>query len=488
MISSHTLTLRQRLGRAVKAHWKKALVTTASYYAIKLSVNKYRINAMQVYYQNKASLIGDKPIEEGWKPTHYTVILDLKSGKKDGRSSYENHVAPIYDAAGIRTKYIEVRNKQRLIDKMPEIPLDTTDGIIYVGDDGSFQNFLTYLYRRPDAHTLRNLPIGLIPTGTRSPIHEGIFNKEIVNSYTRSDDYRIVENICQATYASVLGVTTDVDMLCATSNTGKSIYSLGYLGWGMLGELSKEIGDTFDSRFSRFRSQFKLWRHVMLDKMPNQYTATIGYKIPNYILDEHPDNAKETPNSDGWISQTVDFNSLALSNVSNLYGMKITGENCNETIQNGLLTLCICPPVKTSKLYNLWQAVFERPFKSLVSENELIDSGKCINVSEFTIAANKNQLMFETPDIDWTSIMDKQPQPIKTPFFSGKKNAIKDENSAGVELLDVPLVLDTYAFDSLSMHVEIIHKGQIMFGTDSKTLFEDKAIRQSMFESLYVSQ
>ncbi|XP_005097881.2 ceramide kinase [Aplysia californica] len=115
------------------------------------------------------------------RPKRLLVFINPFGGKKKAPKIFDEKVRPLFELAGIYSEVIVTKRQYHARDVIEEYDLQTVDGLICVGGDGTFSELLNGLLDRVNAEagvsqTFRHKPvspslrIGIIPAGSTDAI------------------------------------------------------------------------------------------------------------------------------------------------------------------------------------------------------------------------------------------------------------------------------------------------------------------------------
>ncbi|KAJ8303484.1 hypothetical protein KUTeg_019880 [Tegillarca granosa] len=121
------------------------------------------------------------------RPRRLLVIVNPFGGAKNGRNVYNSIVSPLLTLANINTNVKFTEKPKHVTDIINNYDLDTIDGIVVCGGDGTYQECVDTLFKRLHNETGIDLnatdfkpkniqiPIGIVPTGTGNAIAENCY-------------------------------------------------------------------------------------------------------------------------------------------------------------------------------------------------------------------------------------------------------------------------------------------------------------------------
>ncbi|KAA8590459.1 hypothetical protein FQN60_014393 [Etheostoma spectabile] len=109
--------------------------------------------------------------------------------------------------------------------------MEQTDMLIVAGGDGTLQEVVTGLLRRPDQDTVCNTPIGFIPLGSHNSLSPSL--------HLLSDNK--VKDITSATLSILKGETVPLDVLQIKGEKEQPVFALMGLRWGTFRDVAATI-------------------------------------------------------------------------------------------------------------------------------------------------------------------------------------------------------------------------------------------------------
>ncbi|XP_012688555.1 acylglycerol kinase, mitochondrial [Clupea harengus] len=216
--------------RTLRNHWKKSTfaVCVLSYgghwlYG-KHSDHVLRREACQEAREYGRQLIG--PQEQLKKAT---VILNPAACSGKANNLFEKNAAPILHLAGVEVKLVKT-DYEGQAKKLMEL-MENTDMLIVAGGDGTLQEVVTGLLRRPDEGVFSRTPIGFIPLGSQNSLSYSL--------HPVTDDK--VKRITSATLSILKGETIPLDVLQIQGEKEQPVFALVSLRWGAFRDVAAKI-------------------------------------------------------------------------------------------------------------------------------------------------------------------------------------------------------------------------------------------------------
>uniref|UniRef100_A0A8C5ER68 Acylglycerol kinase, mitochondrial n=1 Tax=Gouania willdenowi TaxID=441366 RepID=A0A8C5ER68_GOUWI len=158
-----------------------------------------------------------------------TVILNPAACSGKANNLFEKNAAPILHLAGVEITVVKT-DYEGQAKKLMEF-MEQTDMLIVAGGDGTLQEVVTGLLRRPDYDTFSNTPIGFIPLGAQNSLSPSLH---------LSTDNK-VKNITSATLSILKGETIHLDVLQIKGDKDQPVFALMGLRWGAFRDVAATI-------------------------------------------------------------------------------------------------------------------------------------------------------------------------------------------------------------------------------------------------------
>nr|XP_040018169.1 acylglycerol kinase, mitochondrial isoform X2 [Gasterosteus aculeatus aculeatus] len=152
------------------------------------------------------------------------VSLQRKANKL-----FEKNAAPLLHLAGVEITIVKT-DYEGQAKKLMEL-MEHTDILVVAGGDGTLQEVVTGLLRRPDQDTVCNTPIGFIPLGSRNSLSPSL--------HLLSDNK--VKDITSATLSILKGETVPLDVLQIKGEKEQPVFALTGLRWGAFRDVAATI-------------------------------------------------------------------------------------------------------------------------------------------------------------------------------------------------------------------------------------------------------
>jgi sphingosine kinase len=172
------------------------------------------------------TLIG-KAIEAEIKCRHLQVVINPHSGKGQAVKIFEQ-VRPLLDRSNLTytvTKTISAADTKNLV---LNLDLETTDGLVIVGGDGTIHDAIAGLMSRRDRETAIKLPLGIMLGGTANGLCKSILT-------LAGESY----NPLNAAFIIAKGRQQSFDLASVIQN-GTKYCSFLSLAWGLISEVDIE--------------------------------------------------------------------------------------------------------------------------------------------------------------------------------------------------------------------------------------------------------
>lgn len=172
------------------------------------------------------TLVGQE-IEADIKCRHLQVVINPHGGKGQAIKIFEQ-VRPLFDRSNLTytvTKTISAADTKNLV---LNLDLQSTDGLVIVGGDGTIHDAIAGLMSRPDAETAIKLPLGVIPGGTGNGLCKSILE-------LAKESY----DPLNAAFIIAKGRHQGFDLATVTQN-GQQSYSFLSLAWGLISDVDIE--------------------------------------------------------------------------------------------------------------------------------------------------------------------------------------------------------------------------------------------------------
>ena len=150
----------------------------------------------------------------------YLIITNPISGKKKSINILNEQVIPFLKTKKINFESFITEYSSHAKEKINSYNLNEIDRIIVLGGDGTMHEVINGMLSRPDS---RNLPIGLLPTGSgNSLIHD-------LNQL----------NIKETLYTILNDDIQKIDLI-KINTPNEQIFSINMIGWGMVNDIGHQ--------------------------------------------------------------------------------------------------------------------------------------------------------------------------------------------------------------------------------------------------------
>ncbi|KAK5867770.1 hypothetical protein PBY51_012234 [Eleginops maclovinus] len=195
-----------------------------------------------------------------------TVILNPAACGGKANNLFEKNAAPILHLAGVEVTIVKT-DYEGQAKKLMELA-EQTDMLIVAGGDGTLQEVVTGLLRRPDQDTTCHTPIGFIPLGTRNSLSPSL--------HLLSDNK--VKDITSATLSILKGETVPLDVLQIKGETEQPVFALMGLRWGAFRDVAAKISKYW--YLGPLKTNAAHWLST-LHEWPLVREVTVSYLAPN---------------------------------------------------------------------------------------------------------------------------------------------------------------------------------------------------------------
>ncbi|XP_024137625.1 acylglycerol kinase, mitochondrial [Oryzias melastigma] len=216
--------------KTIRNHWKKSTfaVCVLSYGGYWL-YGKHCDNLLRREACYLAREFGRQQIAPQEQLKKATVILNPAACSGKANKLFEKNAAPILHLAGVEIKIVKT-DYEGQAKKLMEF-MEQTDMLIVAGGDGTLQEVVTGLLRRPDQDSFSNIPIGFIPLGSHNSLSPSL--------HLLSDNK--VKDITSATLSILRGETVPLDVLQIKGETDQPVFALIGLRWGAFRDVATTI-------------------------------------------------------------------------------------------------------------------------------------------------------------------------------------------------------------------------------------------------------
>lgn len=216
--------------RTLRNHWKKSTfaVCVLSYGGHWL-YGKHCDSVLRREACILAREYGRQQIEPQERLKKATVVLNPAACSGKANNLFEKNAAPILHLAGVEITVVKT-DYEGQAKKLMEF-MEQTDMLIVAGGDGTLQEVITGLLRRPDQDTFSSTPIGYIPLGAHNSLSPSL--------HLLSDNK--VKDIISATLSILKGETVPLDVLQIKGEKEQPVFALMGLRWGAFRDVAATI-------------------------------------------------------------------------------------------------------------------------------------------------------------------------------------------------------------------------------------------------------
>ncbi|XP_029993318.1 acylglycerol kinase, mitochondrial [Sphaeramia orbicularis] len=268
--------------RTLRNHWKKSTfaVCVLSYGGHWL-YGKYCDSVLRREACLEAREFGRQLIGSQERLRKATVILNPAACGGKANNLFEKNAAPILHLAGVEITIVKTDYEgqaKKLIDLMEQ-----TDMLIVAGGDGTLQEVITGLLRRPDQDIFSNTPIGFIPLGSHNSLSPSL--------HLLSDNK--VKNITSATLSILKGETVPLDVLQIKGEKEQPVFALMGLRWGAFRDVAATISKYW--YLGPLKTNAAHWFRT-LQEWPLVRDISISYLPPSLRPPDAPPQKPPRPN------------------------------------------------------------------------------------------------------------------------------------------------------------------------------------------------
>ncbi|XP_041854093.1 acylglycerol kinase, mitochondrial [Melanotaenia boesemani] len=216
--------------RTLRNHWKKSTfaVCVLSYGGYWL-YGKHCDSVLRREACLLAREFGRQQIAPGDRLKKATVILNPAACNGKANNLFDKNAAPILHLAGVEVTIVKT-DYEGQAKKLMEF-MEQTDMLIVAGGDGTLQEVITGLLRRPDQDSFSHTPIGFIPLGSHNSLSPSL--------HLLSDNK--VKDITSATLSILRGETVPLDVLQIKGEKEHPVFALMGLRWGAFRDVAATI-------------------------------------------------------------------------------------------------------------------------------------------------------------------------------------------------------------------------------------------------------
>ncbi|XP_060932441.1 acylglycerol kinase, mitochondrial [Limanda limanda] len=253
--------------RSLRNNWKKS-----TFAACVLSYGSYWLYGKHCdsILRREACLVareyGRQQITPAERLRKAMVIMNPAACNGKASKLFEKNAAPILHLAGVEVTIVKT-DYEGQAKKMIEL-MEDTDMLIVAGGDGTLQEVVTGLLRRPDQETFSNMPIGFIPLGSHNTLSPSL--------HLLSNNK--VQDITSATLSILKGETVPLDVLKIQGETDQPVFALTGLRWGAFRDVAAKISKYW--YLGPLKSNAAHWFST-LKEWPLVREASISYLAPS---------------------------------------------------------------------------------------------------------------------------------------------------------------------------------------------------------------
>uniref|UniRef100_A0A667ZVV6 Acylglycerol kinase, mitochondrial n=1 Tax=Myripristis murdjan TaxID=586833 RepID=A0A667ZVV6_9TELE len=288
LIRSFCVILDETMARVVKVfrtlrnHWKKSTfaVCVLSYGGHWL-YGKHCDQVMRTEACLEAREYGRQQIAPQEQLRKATVILNPAACGGKANNLFEKNAAPILHLAGVEVTIVKT-DYEGQAKKLMEL-MEHTDMLIVAGGDGTLQEVVTGLLRRPDQEKFSQVPIGFIPLGSQNSLSPSL--------HLLSDNK--VKHITSATLSILKGETIPLDVLQIKGEKEQPVFALLGLRWGAFRDAAATISKYW--YLGPLKTKAAHWFST-LREWPLVREASVSYLAPSLRPPDEPLQKPPRPN------------------------------------------------------------------------------------------------------------------------------------------------------------------------------------------------
>uniref|UniRef100_A0A672GQX3 Acylglycerol kinase, mitochondrial n=1 Tax=Salarias fasciatus TaxID=181472 RepID=A0A672GQX3_SALFA len=268
--------------RTLRNHWKKSTfaVGVLSYGGYWL-YGKHCDNVLRREACLEAREYGRQLIGPQERLGKATVILNPAACSGKANNLFEKNAAPILQLAGVEVTIVKT-DYEGQAKKLMEL-MEQTDILIVAGGDGTLQEVITGLLRRPDQEVFSNTPIGFIPLGSRNSLSPSL--------HLLADNK--VRDITSATLSILKGETVPLDVLQIKGEKEQPVFALMGLRWGAFRDVAATISKFW--YLGPLKTSAAHWLST-LREWPLIREASVSYLAPTLRPPDLPPQKPPRPN------------------------------------------------------------------------------------------------------------------------------------------------------------------------------------------------
>jgi acylglycerol kinase len=163
-----------------------------------------------------------EPIHCLKKPRRVTVFFNPAACNGKSSRLFKKNAEPVLHLSGCDVKVVRLEYEGEAKQLMSVI--EDVDMIVAAGGDGTVNEIVTGLLRRPDAKRFQHLPIGVIPLGRTNTISQILCDE--------ADETKQAQWIVKAVSDLFTGKCRQMDVMKIESENGKTAFALTDIRWG----------------------------------------------------------------------------------------------------------------------------------------------------------------------------------------------------------------------------------------------------------------
>ncbi|GFS29355.1 acylglycerol kinase, mitochondrial [Nephila pilipes] len=395
-----------KTAQLLRRNWKKStFFFGVLMYGTSNLAERYRTFQMMRAYCDEARKYGEKPLSNLQNPKHVTVILNPEANYRKSNVQFEKFAAPLLHLAGFRVSVFQTEREKQAGDLMQIMA--NTDAVIIAGGDGTLQEAVTGLLRRPGVEE-EILPIGIVPLGKTNTVAQHLFG-------SKSSSHP--QLMAEAVMAVIRETTTKMDVIKVQFvDEDKPVYGMVTFEQGSFGDVEPLVEKSWylsslKDKYTYFRNSFKDWKPIENERL--EYVAPCPGCSKCYV----PPKKKVPQQSSRWWQMFVPRS----ENVASNNAVKIdenlatrVNESCGKRIplppgySNISVSTSAADPVKPVKVGSLYIKIFPEN----LSKNQFMSSGishrnsKLQDSSGMAMIFEASQLIIQTDAIAESELID----------------------------------------------------------------------------------
>ncbi|CAG5958512.1 unnamed protein product [Menidia menidia] len=268
--------------KTLRNHWKKSTVAACvlSYGGYWL-YGKHCDSVLRREACQFAREFGRQQIAPQEQLKKATVILNPAACSGKANNLFEKNAAPILHLAGVEITIVKT-DYEGQAKKLMEF-MEQTDMLIVAGGDGTLQEVITGLLRRPDQDSFSNTPIGFIPLGSHNSLSPSL--------HLISDNK--VQAITSATLSILRGETVPLDVLQIKGEMEQPVFALMGLRWGAFRDVAATVSKYW--YLGPLKTNAAHWLRT-LREWPLAQDVSVSYLAPSLRPPDLPPQKPPRPN------------------------------------------------------------------------------------------------------------------------------------------------------------------------------------------------